>query len=215
MVIFKKKYHPVFYYKYLYIIMLLKYLSLLYFFILKYLAIIILYFMGWKRKGEKINIKKSIIFSYPHTTNWDGIITILMMKIYNDTCVIKGESLIYRIIANIIGAIHINRNKKSSKTDLIADIINKKNKCNLYISPEGTRKKNNKIKSGFYYIAKKTNVPIICGALDYRTKEYSWSKPIYVKDLSYEETVKKIRDYYVNNDLYNSAKYIENITPLN
>jgi 1-acyl-sn-glycerol-3-phosphate acyltransferase len=195
--------------------MLLKYLSLLYFFILKYIAITILYIMGWKRKGEKINIKKAVIIFYPHTTNWDGIIGILLAKKYNTACIIKGESLIYRIIANIVGLIHINRNtNNTSKTDLIANIINKKNRCLLHIAPEGTRKKINKIKSGFYYIAKKANVPIICFTLDYRTNEYSWSKPIYIKDLSYEETIKKIHDYYINNDLYNSAKYLENITPL-
>jgi hypothetical protein len=44
----------------------------------------------------------------------------------------------------------------------------------LAIVPEGTRKKVNKIKTGFWYIAKRADVPIICWYLDQETKTTRW-----------------------------------------
>jgi 1-acyl-sn-glycerol-3-phosphate acyltransferase len=41
----------------------------------------------------------------------------------------------------------------------------------LSLSPEGTRKKVNQWKSGYYYIAQKANVPIIPIAFDYENKQ--------------------------------------------
>ena len=64
----------------------------------------------------------------------------------------------------------------------IVDIFNQKNTFILGISPEGTRKKVNKWKTGFYYIAKKANVPIISAALDFENKQIVISKPFDLTD---------------------------------
>jgi len=55
---------------------------------------------------------------------------------------------------------------------------------NLFIalSPEGTRKKVDKLRTGFYFIAKKANVPIIMIGLDYSKKEVHVSEPFYTTD---------------------------------
>ena len=39
------------------------------------------------------------------------------------------------------------------------------------MSPEGTRKKTERWKSGFYWMACKGQVPIVIGFIDYRTKQ--------------------------------------------
>jgi 1-acyl-sn-glycerol-3-phosphate acyltransferase len=41
----------------------------------------------------------------------------------------------------------------------------------IALSPEGTRKKVDKLRTGFYFIAKKANVPIVMVGLDYSKKE--------------------------------------------
>ena len=52
----------------------------------------------------------------------------------------------------------------------------------LAISPEGTRKKVQKWKTGFYYIAKLADVPIVMITLDYKNKENKISKPFFPTD---------------------------------
>jgi 1-acyl-sn-glycerol-3-phosphate acyltransferase len=52
----------------------------------------------------------------------------------------------------------------------------------IALSPEGTRKKVGKLRTGFYYIAKKAKVPIVMVGLDYSKKELSVSEPFYTTD---------------------------------
>jgi 1-acyl-sn-glycerol-3-phosphate acyltransferase len=47
----------------------------------------------------------------------------------------------------------------------------------LAIAPEGTRKKVNELKTGFYYIALKSNVPIVPVAFDYGNKVVRIEEP--------------------------------------
>jgi hypothetical protein len=52
----------------------------------------------------------------------------------------------------------------------------------LALSPEGTRKKIDTWKTGFYYIAKGANVPIVMGTLDFENKQVKISEPYYLTD---------------------------------
>ena len=57
-----------------------------------------------------------------------------------------------------------------------------KDEFRIAIAPEGTRKKVEKWKTGFYYIAKKANVPIVMFTLDFANKENKFSEPFYPTD---------------------------------
>jgi len=52
----------------------------------------------------------------------------------------------------------------------------------LALSPEGTRKKVAKWKTGFYYIAKAAKVPIVLVAFDYGNKQIKISEPFSPSD---------------------------------
>ena len=50
------------------------------------------------------------------------------------------------------------------------------------MAPEGTRKKVETWRTGFYYIAKTANVPIIMFTLDFKNKHNKVSEPFYPTD---------------------------------
>src|SRR5664279_170278 len=52
----------------------------------------------------------------------------------------------------------------------------------LAIAPEGTRKRVDKLRSGFYHIAKKAQVPIITVGLDFENKQLVLGKPLFTSD---------------------------------
>ena len=52
----------------------------------------------------------------------------------------------------------------------------------LTLAPEGTRKKVEEWKTGFYYIAKSAGVPIIMFTLDFENKRNHISEPFYPTD---------------------------------
>ncbi len=80
-------------------------------------------------------------------------------------------------------------------------------KINLIISPEGTRRRTDTWKSGFYYIAKKAQVNISLGFVDYKNKRAGIEKIITPTTL--EETKAKLTDFY--KDI--QGKYPEKFNP--
>ena len=52
----------------------------------------------------------------------------------------------------------------------------------MAIAPEGTRKKVDSWRTGFYYIAKKANVPIVMITFDFKNKVNSISSPFIPTD---------------------------------
>jgi hypothetical protein len=65
----------------------------------------------------------------------------------------------------------------------------------LVITPEGTRKKTNRWKKGFYLIAQKAQVPIVVTKLDYGRKRLGPVKAID-SSLPYNEVLKQIAECY-------------------
>lgn len=63
--------------------------------------------------------------------------------------------------------------------DAIASVFERRKIFRLAITPEGTRKKVSEIRSGFYYIAFKANVPIITVAFDWGKKEVNFGKAFF------------------------------------
>ena len=108
-------------------------------------------------------MKKLLVVLAPHTSNWDfvygmALILSLKIKIYY---LVKGE-LFYPILGWLIkinGGIPVYRNNKNNLVDQVVDRFNEEENFILAMTPEGTRKKVDKWKTGFYYIALNAHVP--------------------------------------------------------
>lgn len=94
-----------------------------------------------------------------------------------------------------LGGTPVDRFSKHGVVDQVVEKFNNTEKLFIALSPEGTRKKVDKLRTGFYYIAKKANVPIVMIGLDYAKKEVSVSEPFYPTD---NETAdfKKIIEFF-------------------
>ena len=68
------------------------------------------------------------------------------------------------------GGIPIDRSGPSNAVEQVAAFFKRQRNVILVISPEGARKKTSHWRSGFYYMAQASGVPIVMGALDYRHK---------------------------------------------
>ena len=65
----------------------------------------------------------------------------------------------------------------------------------MIITPEGTRSKVEKWKTGFYYVALKANVPIALAFINYETKSCGIDKIIYPSG-NFQSDMKQIMDFY-------------------
>ncbi|GHV48862.1 acyltransferase [Bacteroidia bacterium] len=130
---------------------------------------------GWKRGPEGEYVPKCVICVAPHTSNWDLIIGKLF---YNSIgrrsyFLIKKEWFFFplNLFFKWMGGIPVDRSQNLSVTDQMAAMIARHTTMHLAVTPEGTRKKTNEWKQGFYFIALKANVPILLAYIDYLKKE--------------------------------------------
>ena len=76
----------------------------------------------------------------------------------------------------------MDRKNKENKVQTIAKLFENKEEFRLTLAPEGTRSKVDEWRTGFYYIAKQANVPIIMFTLDFGNKQNTVSEPFYPTD---------------------------------
>lgn len=146
--------------------------------------------LGWKLAGhyKLINhdLKKVVIIAAPHTSWHDFYIGILVRLVLGikATFIGKKELFVFPFgcFFRALGGRPIDRFTSQNKVDAIAELFNKHDVYRIALSPEGTRKKVDIWKTGFYYIAKKANVPIVMFTLDFENKQNKFSKPFYPTD---------------------------------
>ena len=141
--------------------------------------------LKWKIVGDTNFAKKCIIIAAPHTHWSDFFIAIFARSLFDNKNVYfigKKELFTFplKYFMNWLGGMPVNRNSNSNSVDLIADLFNQNESFILALSPEGTRKKVSSWKTGFYYIAKKANVPIYSVALDFENKQIKVFNPFII-----------------------------------
>jgi 1-acyl-sn-glycerol-3-phosphate acyltransferase len=139
--------------------------------------------MGWKIIGgidEKI--EKCVLMVMPHTSWHDFYIAIICRGATGIDINWVGKKELFRFpfggFFKYMGGAPLDRSGGLNIVDSIVAIFDSKKTFRLGLSPEGTRKKVDQLKTGFYYIALKANVPIITVALDFGTKTVRFGKPV-------------------------------------
>ncbi len=146
--------------------------------------------LGWKVVGNvnmsRDTVKKAIIIAVPHTSWHDFYVGVLLRKVLNikTNFIAKKELFVGPVgwYLKAIGGAPIDRQTKENKVEAIAKLFAQKEEFRMTLAPEGTRKKVDKWKTGFYYIAKEAKVPIIMFTLDFGKKENRISEPFYPSD---------------------------------
>lgn len=146
--------------------------------------------LGWKVVGNKNfsrdDIKKAVIIAAPHTSWHDFYIGVLLRSVLDikTNFLGKKELFVFPIgwLFKALGGAPIDRYTKENKVQAIANLFKEKEEFRMTMSPEGTRKKVETWRTGFYYIAKTANVPIIMFTLDFENKQNNISEPFYPTD---------------------------------
>lgn len=131
---------------------------------------------GWKvRGGIPAGIKKCVLVAAPHTSSWDFIYGSFAWTLFgfDVNYLIKKEwfKFPFGFFFRSLGGLPVDRNKHSNFVDAMVELVNSKKEIIVLITPEATRKKVDKWKTGFYYLALKANIPIVLGKINYKAKE--------------------------------------------
>lgn len=140
--------------------------------------------MGWKIVGAvDPEIKKCVLMVMPHTSWNDFFIGLFARGIIGLEMHWVGKKELFKFPFKYyfrwMGGTPLDRTGGKNKVDSIVEIFKNKEVFRMAIAPEGTRKKVEELKTGFYYIAQKANVPIIPVAFNFGKKEVNIGKPFW------------------------------------
>ena len=174
----------------------------------------ILRFFGWQVEITVPRTAKCIICVAPHTSNWDFILGILAYKSLGRKANFLMKKfwfffpLKYLLVS--LGGIPVDRKRKGeSLTDQIIRRFESSDYMNLAVTPEGTRSRVTRWKTGFLYMAYGAHVPIQLGVIDYKHKK------VIIKDMfdpsgDVTADMQYVKKYYAG--YVSAAKYPEKFT---
>jgi len=143
--------------------------------------------LGWKIINNfPQDLNKFVVIAAPHTSWVDFPIGVLVKYATGENINYIGKASLFKgpfgFIFKATGGTPVDRSKSNNLVEAIIDIFNNKEEFKLALSPEGTRKKTERWKTGFYYIAKGAKVPIVMATLDFGKKQVKISEPYYTTD---------------------------------
>jgi 1-acyl-sn-glycerol-3-phosphate acyltransferase len=94
-----------------------------------------------------------------------------------------------------LGGIPINREIQDNVVDQIVKQFRTSQQLVVVLAPSGTRKKRDYWKSGFYWIAHRAQIPILCGYLDYYRKKACLGLS-FLPTGDVKKDMDRIRDFY-------------------
>ena len=154
---------------------------------------------GWDFEGQLPKEGKFILLCSPHTSNWDFIYLLAIMFMLRIKVSWFGKHTLFKwplgIIMKGLGGIPVNRAIKNNFVNEVVEEFNNRQFFILALAPSGSRKKSPGWKSGFYYIAKKAKVPIICAYLDFRRKSCGIG-PVIMPSDDMADDMQAIRNFY-------------------
>jgi 1-acyl-sn-glycerol-3-phosphate acyltransferase len=138
---------------------------------------------GWKASGKfPYHLKKYVIIVGPHTSNWDFIIGVLFRKSLRlEKARYLGKKELFDppfgFLFRWLGGYPVDRSQNKNMVDEVVKVFNEHEEFGIALSPEGTRTRVEKLRSGFYNIARGAKVPIVMVGLDYANKQVTFSEP--------------------------------------
>lgn len=130
---------------------------------------------GWRVRGHWPDVPKAIVIVAPHTSNMDGVLSVvaLMALRLRLQFFMKHTAFPWPLSGLIrwFGGIPVNRGAAHDLVGASAEQFARREQLLIAITPDGTRHAPREWKKGFYWIAHRAGVPIICVGYDYARKE--------------------------------------------
>ena len=156
--------------------------------------------LGWTIAGDfDRTIKKAIIIVVPHTSWHDFYIGVFTRRILKIEINFVAKRELFKApfgwYFSWMGGAPLDRTPGQNKVEAIAKVFEHKEEFRLALAPEGTRKKVEAWKTGFYFIALKANVPIIPVSFNYKTKTVTINSEFY-PTANINDDMPVLRSYY-------------------
>lgn len=154
---------------------------------------------GWEIETPIPEVSRCVVLAAPHTSNWDGVLLLALAPLipHRVAWMIKDDWLRGPMgtVLRRLGAVGIDRSKHTNVVQAMVEELERRDDLWVIIPPEGTRKRAEHWKSGFYHIARGADVPVVPAYLDYARKRAGFGDPV---DLTGDvgADMDRVREFY-------------------
>jgi 1-acyl-sn-glycerol-3-phosphate acyltransferase len=156
---------------------------------------------GWAPEGERPVAERFVLIAAPHTSNWDLVYLLALAEVYELRVSWMGKHTLFRppfgALFRALGGIAIRRHERADRVAAMAQEFAERERFALVVPSEATRGWAPYWKSGFYHIARRAEVPIVMGFLDYRRRRGGFG-PALLPSGDAKRDMDLIRAFYAN-----------------
>jgi 1-acyl-sn-glycerol-3-phosphate acyltransferase len=154
---------------------------------------------GWRVVGTLPDIPKLVMIVAPHSSNWDGLWGMAAKIAMGLEVRVLGKAQLFwwplGPLLTKLGVLPIDRSSPQGTVEQAISLIKRSDRMWFTLTPEGTRKKVQKWKSGFLKIARRADVPILMAYFHYPEKIVGIGDVFYTTGDA-EADMAKIREWY-------------------
>lgn len=167
---------------------------------------------GWHIGTDwPVHVPKSVIVAAPHTSNWDGLTMVAVAGWYRIKLNWMGKAALVKgplgCLVKRSGCVPVERSSANAVVSQMRKAFEERPGMHLAVAPEATRKPNPDWKTGFYHIARSSNVPLLMAVLDYRSKVLRLDGPLETTE-DMASDLKKVLACYAEADGKFPGKFI-------
>lgn len=168
---------------------------------------------GWAPEGARPTAERFVLIAAPHTSNWDLVYLLALAEVYDLRVSWMGKHTLFRppfgALFRALGGIAIRRHERGDRVAAMAREFSERESFALVVPSEATRAWAPHWKSGFYHIARRAEVPIVMGFLDYRRRRGGFGPALLVSG-DVKRDMDAIRAFYTDK----AGKYPELFGPV-
>jgi 1-acyl-sn-glycerol-3-phosphate acyltransferase len=158
---------------------------------------------GWRVEGKWPDIDKLLIIAAPHSSAWDGVWGLATKLALGIELHIMAKSELFRGISGLLlgpllrwfGAMPIDRHAANGVVGQTVEAFDRHPVFWLVLAPEGTRRRVERWRSGFWHIARAADVPILCAWFHYPDRVIGVGQLFYTTE-DREADMAALRSYY-------------------
>ena len=124
---------------------------------------------------------KCVVPTAPHPSNWDFPYGLYARAAVGKEIHFVGKDSLFRFplgpLLKWLGGVPVVRAQRMNFVQSVAEIFRQRDVFRLCIAPEGTRARVDRFKTGFYWIAREAEVPLVFCRFDFGNKRIEFSEP--------------------------------------
>ena len=154
---------------------------------------------GWRLVGEFPDVPRAVLIAAPHSSWWDGVWGLLMKVAMGADVRFMGKQELFRGplggLLRRLGGMPVDRFATGGMVGQMVGHFQRREGFWLGIAPEGTRKRVERWRSGFWHIARSAGVPIVTAYFNYPDKTIGIG-PLFHTSEDMDADLQRLRTFY-------------------